>query len=65
MPEGRVHKGRVIHTMGAPLDSRTFGGGFIYGMDDDHWSVGFVIGLDYWIRPPTRTRCSSASSPIP
>ncbi len=48
MPAGRVPKGRVIHTMGHPLDSRTFGGGFIYGMDRDRWSVGFVVGLDSW-----------------
>ncbi|MGE5177583.1 MAG: 4Fe-4S dicluster domain-containing protein [Bacteroidota bacterium] len=48
MPAGRVPKGRVIHTMGAPLDSRTFGGGFVYGMDHDRWAVGFVVGLDYW-----------------
>jgi electron-transferring-flavoprotein dehydrogenase len=48
MPSGRVPKGRVIHTMGAPLDSRTFGGGFIYGMDHGRWAVGFVVGLDYW-----------------
>jgi electron-transferring-flavoprotein dehydrogenase len=47
MPAGRVPKGRVMHTMGAPLDSRTFGGGFIYGMDHDRWAVGFVVGLDY------------------
>jgi electron-transferring-flavoprotein dehydrogenase len=48
MPAGRVEKGRVIHTMGHPLDSRTFGGGFLYGMDHDRWAVGFVTGLDYW-----------------
>jgi len=48
MPAGRVPKGRVIHTMGAPLDPHTFGGGFIYGMGHDRWSVGFVVGLDYW-----------------
>ena len=48
MPAGRVPKGRVIHTMGSPLDRHTFGGGFIYGMDHDRWSVGFVVGLDYW-----------------
>ncbi len=48
MPAGRVPKGRVIHTMGSPLDSHTFGGGFIYGMDQDRWAVGFVVGLDYW-----------------
>ena len=51
MPPGRVPKGRVIHTMGHPLDSRTFGGGFIYGMDKDRWAVGFVVSLDY--RDPT------------
>jgi electron-transferring-flavoprotein dehydrogenase len=47
MPPGRVQKGRVIHTMAYPLPSETFGGGFIYGMDDTRWSVGFVTGLDY------------------
>jgi electron-transferring-flavoprotein dehydrogenase len=47
MPAGRVDRGRVIHTMGFPLPNETFGGGFIYGMDDTRWSVGFVTGLDY------------------
>jgi len=51
MPAGRVQKGRVIHTMAYPLPAETFGGGFIYGMDESHWSVGFVTGLDY--RDPT------------
>jgi electron-transferring-flavoprotein dehydrogenase len=46
LPAGRVEKGRVIHTMGWPLPNDTFGGGFIYGMNDTHWSVGFVTGLD-------------------
>jgi electron-transferring-flavoprotein dehydrogenase len=51
LPAGRVDKGRVIHTLGFPLPSETFGGGFIYGMTDTLWSVGFVTGLDY--RDPT------------
>ena len=51
MPAGRVQKGRVIHTMGWPLANETFGGAFIYGMDETHWSVGFVTGLD--ARDPT------------
>ena len=51
LPAGRVPKGRVVHTMGFPLDSHTFGGGFIYGMDGDKLTVGFVTGLDY--RNPT------------
>ncbi len=51
MPPGRGEKGRVIHTLGFPLPAETFGGGFIYGMSDTHWSVGFVTGLDS--RDPT------------
>ena len=46
MPPGRVQKGRVIHTMGWPLPVDTFGGAFIYGLDETHWYVGFVTGLD-------------------
>jgi len=46
LPPGRVQPGRVIHTLGYPLPAETFGGGFIYGMNDTHWSVGFVTGLD-------------------
>jgi electron-transferring-flavoprotein dehydrogenase len=46
MPPGRVQKGRVIHTMNWPLPAETFGGSFIYGVDDTHWAVGFVTGLD-------------------
>jgi len=44
-------KGLVLHTMGFPLDSRTFGGGFVYGLSDDLLAVGQVMGLDY--RNPT------------
>lgn len=47
LPAGSVTPGSVIHTMGWPLDSSTFGGGFIYGMADDLLIVGLVIGLDY------------------
>ncbi|MBV8082940.1 MAG: electron transfer flavoprotein-ubiquinone oxidoreductase [Candidatus Eremiobacteraeota bacterium] len=47
MPKGSTPAGQVIHTLGAPLDNDTFGGGFIYSMADDIWDVGFVVGLDY------------------
>src|SRR5579864_8281774 len=47
MPKGSTPAGQVIHTLGAPLDNDTFGGGFIYSMADDIWDIGFVIGLDY------------------
>jgi electron-transferring-flavoprotein dehydrogenase len=47
VPEGRFSKGTVIHTLGFPLDTRTFGGGFIYTMNDNLLSIGFVVGLNY------------------
>ena len=46
VPAGRAQKGRVIHTMGWPLPDDTFGGGFLYGMDDSRWALGLVTGLD-------------------
>jgi electron-transferring-flavoprotein dehydrogenase len=39
--------GHVSHTMGFPLDLKTFGGGFIYHMKDNHVALGLVISLDY------------------
>ena len=39
--------GLVMHTAGWPLDSKTYGGAFIYHLEDNQVSVGFVIGLDY------------------
>jgi electron-transferring-flavoprotein dehydrogenase len=47
VPKGRMAPGAVIHTMGHPLDSHTFGGGFIYGFGEERISLGLVIGLDY------------------
>jgi electron-transferring-flavoprotein dehydrogenase len=47
VPAGNYETGRVIHTMGYPLKSETFGGGFIYGMANNFVSIGFVVGLDY------------------
>ena len=42
------HKpGLVIHTAGWPMDSRTYGGSWLYHMEDNQVSVGYVVGLDY------------------
>lgn len=46
VPAGQARKGHVIHTMNWPLPASTFGGGFIYGLSDTLWYVGFVTGLD-------------------
>lgn len=47
IPEGRVQPGDVYHTMGYPLKSDTFGGGFVYGMKNNHVAVGLLTSLDY------------------
>ena len=39
--------GKVVHTMGWPLDLHNFGGSFAYGMKDGLLSLGFVVSLDY------------------
>ncbi|AOJ26827.1 electron transfer flavoprotein-ubiquinone oxidoreductase [Burkholderia seminalis] len=42
------HKpGLVIHTAGWPLKSDTYGGSFLYHMDNNQVMVGFVVGLGY------------------
>lgn len=47
LPDDRFPAGRVIHTLGWPLDMQTFGGAFLYGMADRIVDVGLVVGLDY------------------
>ena len=44
---GRIATGFVAHTMGWPVDSNMYGGGWMYGMRDNRVSVGLVIGLEY------------------
>ena len=38
---------RVVHTMGWPLSNKTFGGSFMYPLEDDLVALGLVVGLDY------------------
>ena len=47
LPKGRFEPGEIWHTMGWPLWPDHFGGGFLYGMQDDQLIVGLVFGLDY------------------
>ncbi len=39
--------GRVEHSIGWPMDNATYGGSFLYHMEDNQIAVGFVVGLDY------------------
>jgi len=47
VPEGNIPAGHVYHTMGYPLGNDEFGGGFIYGLNENKVAVGLVVGLDY------------------
>ncbi|KNA22170.1 hypothetical protein SOVF_036510 isoform B [Spinacia oleracea] len=39
--------GFVLHTLGWPLDYKTYGGSFLYHMKDNLVSIGLVVALDY------------------
>jgi electron-transferring-flavoprotein dehydrogenase len=39
--------GLVMHTAGWPLDASTYGGSFLYHMENGQVAVGFVVGLGY------------------
>jgi len=42
------HKpGTILHSVGWPLDSKTYGGSFLYHLEDNQVVVGFVVGLGY------------------
>ncbi|PKU23820.1 electron transfer flavoprotein-ubiquinone oxidoreductase [Telmatospirillum siberiense] len=42
------HKaGLVVHSVGWPLDGETYGGSFLYHLENNQVAVGFVVGLDY------------------
>ncbi|HVY53364.1 MAG TPA: electron transfer flavoprotein-ubiquinone oxidoreductase, partial [Gammaproteobacteria bacterium] len=47
VPENQHQEGLVTHTIGWPLNNDTYGGSFIYHLNERKISIGFVIGLDY------------------
>ncbi len=47
VPAGSFPEGKVVHTLGFPSDTRTYGGGWIYGLKNNMVSIGYVTGLDY------------------
>jgi electron-transferring-flavoprotein dehydrogenase len=47
IPEERIQPGDVIHTVGYPLKSHTYGGAYVYGMKNNRVSIGLMTGLDY------------------
>ena len=47
IPADKHEEGLVVHSIGWPLDKETYGGAWIYHMDNNQVSIGFVVGLDY------------------
>ena len=47
LPEGRVSPGKIVHTLGWPADNRTYGGSFLYHLENNQVALGYVSGLDY------------------
>ncbi|MEY3381580.1 MAG: hypothetical protein RL468_2178 [Pseudomonadota bacterium] len=47
VPADKAQPGRVVHTAGWPMDSSTYGGGFLYHLEGNKVTLGFVTGLDY------------------
>ncbi|OZJ02293.1 hypothetical protein BZG36_05349 [Bifiguratus adelaidae] len=50
VPDDKLEPGKVIHTLGWPMDMHTYGGSFMYHFEADGKkliSLGLVVGLDY------------------
>jgi electron-transferring-flavoprotein dehydrogenase len=54
IPADKAKPGLVVHTAGWPMDEHTYGGGFLYHLEGNKVTLGFVTGLDYqnpWLSP--------------
>ena len=54
VPAAQAQPGKVVHTAGWPMDNHTYGGGFLYHLEGNKVTLGFVVGLDYtnpWLSP--------------
>ncbi|MCD9047987.1 electron transfer flavoprotein-ubiquinone oxidoreductase [Luteimonas sp. MHLX1A] len=47
LPAGRATPGKIVHTLGWPADTSTYGGSFLYHLENDQVAIGYVSGLDY------------------
>ena len=46
--------GHVVHSLGWPMDAKTYGGGFLYHLEGNKVTLGFITGLEYsnpWLSP--------------
>ena len=50
----RAQPGHVLHSLGWPMNSKTYGGGFLYHLGGNKVTLGFITGLEYsnpWLSP--------------
>src|SRR3990172_2919504 len=47
IPAEKHRQGLIIHTIGWPADSKTYGGSWMYHFENNLVSIGYVVGLDY------------------
>src|SRR5579872_3992708 len=47
IPDNLHQSGSVMHSIGWPLNRKTYGGSFIYQFEKNLVSIGFIVGLDY------------------
>lgn len=47
VPADQHDEGLVLHSSGWPMDDATWGGSFMYHLENNQVYVGYVIGLDY------------------
>lgn len=47
IPAEKSKPGEILHTIGWPMDRQTYGGSWVYHLDGNLVSIGFVVGLDY------------------
>ena len=45
--EDKSHPGKVVHTLGWPLNNHTEGGGFLYHYEKGKVALGFIVALNY------------------
>jgi electron-transferring-flavoprotein dehydrogenase len=47
IPKEKHQPGLIVHTAGWPMDQKTYGGSWMYHLENNLVSIGYVIGLDY------------------
>ncbi len=47
VPADQHQQGLVLHSVGWPLDRKTYGGSFMYHLENNQVAIGYVIGLSY------------------